>query len=626
MWTSLARFWRKLAFQFQRDRFHREMAEELALHAELKQREHAAAGLSAGEAAARARRDMGNLTLALDESHDARSFVSWEHLIQDIRYAVRVLLKSPGFSLVAIGSLALGIAGNTAVFSILNALLIKPLPFGDPDRLVRITEFYPRALLIYFQDRSETMDVASVNPGSEINVTGQGPAFRITASATSANLFSVLRVPAERGRVFEPGEDQKGRSDVVILSHQLWSTRFRSDPDIVGRLIMLDGRPRRIVGVMPASFVFPSRRVQLWLPAALDPADMETYWGRDFVPLIGRLRPGVTLDRAKAEVRALAVGIWTMFPFPMPRNFNANATVISLQRDLAGDSRGRLILLLCAVGIVLVIACANVASLQTARATTRTREMALRAALGAGRFRIVRQLLTESIVLGAAAGAAGLALGASALELFSSVVPPALPGVARIGIDWNVAAFTVALSLVAGISFGLIPALGASRINLADAVKSRTQAAAAASSARLRNLLIAGEIALTLILVVGASLLIRSLYALSTVDPGFNTRRVLAMKISPQSSFCAEPERCIASYEGLLSAVRGLPGIVDAALANTIPMSMTPWPPKPAKSVRPGNCCFDASSPASVAPAAVTHACPTARPPASRSLQLQPES
>ena len=572
MWLPISRFFRKLSFQFQRERFRQELSEELATHQAFKFREHTTAGLPFQQAAEQTRRDMGNVTLAFEQTADVRAFVFLENLMQDIRFAFRMLRKNFGFTLVAILSLALGIGGNTAVFSVLNALLIQPLPFGEPQRLVRITEFFPKALLVHFRQQCPSMEIASVSPGREYNVTGQGPAFRITASAVSANLFNVLQVPVQRGRSFEPDEDHPGRDHVAILSHELWTQRFTADPTVIGSMITIDEVPRRIVGIMPAGFVFPSARVQLWLPASIDPRQQVDYWGGEFTPLIGRLRPGVTMEQAANQIKSLSAGVWQMFPWPMPRQWGATATVIPLQTDLAGDTRGRLLLLLCTVGAVLVIACANVAGLLTARGSARSKELAMRAALGAGQSRIVRQLLTESVVLASAAGIVGLALGASAVRLLSAVVSSDLPGASRIAIDWSVAGFAAALSLAAGIAFGMAPALSASRLNILGAVKAGGRRSASIDSIRFRSWLIAGEIALTLVLVIGATLLIRSLHALSNVNPGFNPQHVLAMKISPNSSLCNQPAACVAFYDRMLNEGRSVQGIIDAAVANTVPL------------------------------------------------------
>lgn len=562
------RFLRKLGYLMQRERLRRELAEEMALHRDLKYRE------CEGDPW-QTRREMGNMTLAAEESAEVRSFTGMEALAQDVRFAFRLLLRNPGLSLVVILSLALGIAGNTAAFSAVHALLIKPLPFADPDRLVRITEFYPKALRAYFQDQCRTMDVASVSPGTEVNLTGAGPALRVTSSAVSANLFSVLGVTPHLGRTFIGGEDRPGPDDVALMSYELWASRFRSDPGVVGRAVRIDGRDRTIVGVMKPGFNFPSARVQLWTPAALDPTNMEDYWGKEFVPLIGRLRGTATIEQARREVAALAANIWTMFPFPMPRHFNAGATVIPLQTDLAGETRTRVLLLLAAVGAVLLVACANVAGLLTARALARRKEMALRAALGAGRGRQVRQLLTESIVLAAAAGVVGLALGYLALQLFRGVVPPELPAAGRIAMNGPVALFTAVLCLGAGVAFGLAPALTATRLNLVEAVKTGGVRSASGRMLQFRNWLVGAEIALTLVLLTGASLLLRSLWGLSSAELGFQAGHVLAMKVNPDPSFCARPEACVAFYGRLLEAVRQLPGVTDATIANAVPLDGT---------------------------------------------------
>lgn len=572
MFFQLNRFARKLTLQFGRERFHRELEEEIAAHRALKLDQQRRLGASPEEAANQTRREMGNLTLAAERSADVRQFTSFEQLIQDIRYSLRLLRKNLGFSLIAVLSLALGIGGNTAVFSVVNALFIKPLPFPEPQRLVRITEFFPKALLVYLRDHCRTMDIASASPRSDLNFTGEGPAFRAAISRVSANLFTVLGVSPHIGQTFAPNADQPGRDSVVLISYSFWKERFQSDPAIIGQTITVGGVPRTIVGIMPPNFSFPSSQIELWLPAPIDPRSQIDYWAGDFTPLVARLRPGATISQAAEEIKPLVANVWRMFPWPMPRAWNADATVISLQTDLAGDARRPLLVLLCAVGVVLLIACANVAGLLTARGVARSKEFAMRTALGAGHFRIVRQLLAESIVLAGSAGVIGIALAALGLRLFTAVIPPDVPAISGIGIDWNVAAFTAVLSLFAGLAFGMAPALNAARLDILSAIRTGGQRSADTKSVSLRSSLIAGEIALTVVLVTSAGMLVRGLYSLSKVNPGFNSQRVMTVRISPDKSFCRQSARCIAFYQRIIDQSRDLTGVTNAAVANTLPL------------------------------------------------------
>jgi len=571
IFNRLGRTGRRLLLWVRRDRLAQDLAEELELHLHLKQANQRDQG-STHASAEQIRREMGNMTLAKEESRDMWGFVSVDSLLHDIRYALRIFTRNPGFASIAILSLALGIAGNTAIFSIVNTLLIKPLPFREPSRLVRITQLYPKAIFEYFQQHTKTMEIAFVSPASEFNLTGIGPASRIAGSETSANFFSVLGATAERGRTFEPGEDRPGNDGVVVLSHELWRTKFHADPNILDRTITLSGINRRVVGVAPASFSFPSTRVQFWIPARIDPSNAVDYWGGAFVPLIARLRPDANVEQARGEIRSLAGGVWKLFPSPMPRLWNADSTVLSFQSDLAGETRGKLFVLLAAVGTVLIIACANVASLLLARATTRRKEVALRAALGAGTGRIMRQLLTESVVLALAAGALGIVLGTTSVSLFRSVVPAEIPGMSRVGVDWRVCVFAAALSILTGLSFGIVPALNARSLDLVEAMRAGSQRSATKTWMAWRSGLIGGEIALTVVLVVGAGLLMKSLYDLTTVNPGFNSQRILTANISPNDSFCTLRVSCIAFYSRLLEQARGSVGVVDAAVANTVPL------------------------------------------------------
>jgi putative ABC transport system permease protein len=549
-----------------------DLERELRSHLEVETAEQREAGLPADQAGHAAQRALGNTTAIREEIREMWNLTSLERLAQDLRYAARMFVHNPAFVAIAVLSMALGIGGNAAVFSLVNTLLIRSLPYPQPDELLRITKVYPKAALPMFQEQSRAMDIASASPGSDFNLTGVGKTVRVLGSSVSANLFSVLRAPVTLGRAFETGEQRPGADRTVILSHGLWMTEFSSDPQIVGAMITLNGVTRQIVGVMPAAFGFPSTKVQLWIPAKLDPTDFEDYWGKEYEPFIARLRAGATLPQAQGEVHAIVQRLQKQFPFPMPHNWNGDATAIPLQADLVGEIRGKLTVLFAAVGIVLLIACTNVSSLLLSRATARRKEIALRTALGASRFRIVRQLLTESVLLAALGAAVGLLVGAAALSVFKSALPSDTPGMSGVQIDWQVAGFVSALAALTGLAFGMAPALSASRVDLAGAIKTGSARSSTTAWARLRGCLLIAEVSLTVVLVVSAGLLLKSLYAMSRVNPGFDPERVLTVRLSPNQSSCAQPASCIALYDRLLGEARGISGVSDVAVANTIPL------------------------------------------------------
>lgn len=504
-------------------------------------------------------------------------------LWQDLRYSLRMLRKHPGLTLVATLSLALGIGGNAAMFSLINGALIQPLPYADPDRLVRVGGAYPKGGIVAMQDQSRTMEVASYSPDLGFNLTGEGDAARLLGSYVSANLFSALGSNARIGRAFAPGENLPGRYHVVVLGHTLWQSKFAADTSVIGRSIMIDGVARQVVGVMPPEFNFPSARTQFWIPASFDPADRGEYWEYNWMFLIARLRTGDALPQAQSELPALMSRIRSLAPFTIEDNWNADARVISLQEDLAGAMRGKLFLLVAAVGCVLLIACANVAGLLLARTAARQREMAVRAALGAGRGRVVRQLLTESVALAFLGGGLGLVIAVSSLSTLKSVLPADNLLLAAARIDWQVLAFLAALAIMTGLAFGLAPALQASRLNLAEAFKTRGQQGIGLAGMRLRSSLIVVEVALAVVLVVGAGLLINSLWRLTQADPGFRPEQTMTAQVYPQERQAPPPQQPgavaqdraanIALYDDLLRRARSLPGVAAAAAANTAPLS-----------------------------------------------------
>jgi predicted permease len=564
--------WRRGRTLGRRDRLDRDLEDELGFHLAMRETEYLKAGLDAEEARRAAARRFGNRVAMKEECRDMWTFARLETLWQDARFAGRVLRKSPGFTALAVLSLALGIGANAAMFSVLSAFLLRPLPYPEAERLVRLTRFYPKGAVAALQERSRTMDVAGASADTELNLTGQGEAARLVASTVSANLFAVLGRGAERGRVFEAGDDRPGGDRIVLLSHALWQGRFGGDPAVVGRTITLEGMDRQVVGVMPRGFHFPSGSVQLWIPLRNDPTQTEDYWGFGWMPAVARLRPGTTLSQAQEELRALRPTIAAMFPWPAP-SWNMDATVVRLQEDLVRDVRRKLLVLQAAVGIVLLIACANVASLLLSRAAARRKEMALRAALGARRGRILRQLLTESVALALLGGVLGVALAQAALSGLGALLPADARGFSHVGLDLAALAFVTAVSMVSGLFFGLAPALSASRVDLAASLKTGGQRGAGRAGARLRSSFIVAEVALAVVLAVGAGLLIRTLWGLTRVDPGFRPEQTLTVRVTPNPSTCQPRSACVALYDELLRRTRDLGGVSDAAAANARPLS-----------------------------------------------------
>ena len=567
---GLLGWWKRFA---DRSRTDQQLDSELRFHLEQQVADYIASGISADEARHRARLEFGGLDQVKEEVHQAERGHFLETLLQDVRYGVRMLHKDAAFTAVAVLTLALGIGANTAIFSLVNGLLLRPLPFPDAARLVGIDHAtYPKGAFAAMRGQIHTMDVAAYYEGPQFNLTGLGEPVRLNGTLVSANFFSVLGAQAQFGDTFSAGQDQTGRDGFVILSHALWEKRFASDPSVIGRVISLEGLPRQIVGVMPAAFHFPSPATDVWIPLGIDPRNTTDYWAQDFMPVIGRLNAGAPLAQASAEIRLFQAHVKEMFPWPMPDSWNAGLSVEPLQSVLVDNVRPWLLLLLGAVALVLLIACANVANLTLSRASARTKEIAIRSSLGASRQRIVRQLITESVVMAVAGGGLGIALAASALSLLKSSFPADTPGLARITIDWRVLLFTAIISILAGILSGAVPAAQSSRTELTEALKASGRGVAASTSRYARRALVVGEIGLAVLLVSGAGLLIRSLWALAHVQPGFSAAHLLTARITPNESFCDDADRCVQFYRQVLSRIDALPGVTGAGVINTLPL------------------------------------------------------
>ncbi len=567
---SRLRSW--LRATFQRARVESEMDAELRFHMEAFAEDLVRTGLPREEAMRRARIEFGGIERVKEEGREARGGRIIETLLQDLRYGARMLRKSPGFTSVAVLTLALGIGANTAMFSLVNGILLRPLPFTAPQELVSITGTYPKGAFVALRDQMKSLDVAAYFEGHEFNLTGRGDPLRLSGVLVSAEFFNVLGARPELGRPFYPGEDQAGEDNYVILSHALWEQRFNSDPSIVGHSIELEGVSRQVVGVMPADFIFPSSKTQVWIPLRNDPRDTVAYWAGDFMPIIGRLRPGATIAQARAEVRMFQSRASKLVPWPMPADWNADISVVALRNGMVADVRGRLFLLLGAVSLILLIACVNVANLTLSRAATREKEIALRTAMGAERGRVIRQLLTESVLLAFLGGTLGILLATEGLQLLKAALPADTPRLASAHIDWRVLAFTAGLAILTGLLFGLAPALQSSRVALVDSLKSASRGASSSVSRNLRGGLAIAEVAFAVLLVIAAGLLIRSFVALSHVDPGFRPERILTARITPNQEFCSDPARCISFYHQLLNRLEAVPGVHSAAFVNTLPL------------------------------------------------------
>jgi predicted permease len=554
-----------------RRRLDRDLDEELAYHVDCRTEHFLRSGLTAREARERAERELGGGIGVREQVRDTWAMGWIDTSIQDVRYAIRVLARSPGFAAVAVVTIALGVGANTAMFSLVDGVLLRPLPFPEPGRLVHVTGSYPQGGLAMLRERSRTMDVASYAAGHDFNMTGLGMPVRLGGASVSAEFFSVLGVDAAVGRTFMPGEDLAGRDALVVLSHALWQQQFGSDPHIIGRSIMLDGVSREVVGVMPAGFRFPSAGTQLWTPLHIDSSRTDTYWAGDYMPLIGRLRPGRTLAEAGAEARLLQSRLRPLFPWPMPPEWNADLRATTLKEAVVGDVRTRLLLLLGAVGLVLGIACANVANLLLSRGATRQGEIGLRVALGAAPVRIVRQLLTESLILAGLGAGAGLMAGSGGLRVLRATLPPDTPRLAEVSLDWRTVAFAAALAVMAAALFGLAPALHAVRSTVTDGLKSSTRGTSA-TGGRLRRTMVVSEVALAAMLVVASGVLIRSFWNLSQVEPGFRTERLLTLRVSPNQTACAVRDRCVSLHRALGAGIAALPGFENAAFINTLPL------------------------------------------------------
>ena len=500
-----------------------------------------------------------------------------DNLRQDIRYALRRLIKSPAFTLVALLTLALGIGANTAIFSVVNAVLLKPLPYPEPHEIVgiyhrteggRATMSGPnftdvKKLATTLQDAAAYTRVRTI-------LTGRGEPIRLDAAQVSASLFDLLGVPPAIGRTFHADENQPGRNHVAILDHGLWLQRFGGDRNVVGKTMLLDGVSHEIVGVMPEGFSFPAAR-SVWTPLEYTEDFTTNQRGAWYLQGVGRTKEGVTPERAQAEIETIGRQLAKQYP---DSNEGVDITALSLHEAMVGDIRQAFWVLLGAVGFVLLIACVNVANLLLARAAARESEIAVRAALGAGRWRLVRQLLTESLILAMVGGGFGLLLAVWGVEGLLALEPQGIPRLTEVRVDPNVVFFTMGLSLLTGLLFGLAPAFQSTKSGISATLKDGGRGALTSrGGSRMRTTLVVAEVALAVMLLAGAGLLIRSFSRLASVDPGFQVQSALTFELSlPESRYKTE-EHQIAFFDQLMPKLQTIPGVQAAGAVVSLPLS-----------------------------------------------------
>jgi putative ABC transport system permease protein len=505
-----------------------------------------------------------------------------EALLQDIRYGTRTLLKRPGFAIVAVLTIALGIGANTAIFSVINAVLLRPLPYPDSEQLVvpwgsrdevehYTTVSYPD--FVDWQAQTQTLEhVAAFSSSSALLREGDAEPQPILGANVSADLFPLLRITPAWGRPFTRSEDQPNAPAVVLVGHTLWQQRFNGDPHMVGKQIRLGSRTATVVGILPEGFRFPAHatKTEFLFPLAVTLGERAQRRGSYFLRVVARLKPGVTAAAAESEMRAIGVRLEGQYP---DEGFRLGAQLIPLHKAMTWSVQTPLLVLLGTVGFVLLIACANVANLLLARASARQREMAIRSALGAGRLRVVRQLLTESVLLAVVGGTLGLLLATWGVQLLLAASPLDIPRLNDTGLDLSVLLFTAGVSLFTSLIFGLAPALQASKVDAQDALKDGCRGGTtAASGNRVRSILIVSEVALSLVLLVGAGLLAKSFLLLREVNPGFTPERVLITDLSLAKNKFPEPPQQQAGFAAIIQHVSAIPGVEAAAVVNPLPL------------------------------------------------------
>ncbi|HWB95162.1 MAG TPA: ABC transporter permease [Bryobacteraceae bacterium] len=575
-------WWNRL---WKKEELERKLDRELRFHFERQVAASMQDGMSEAEARRRARLEFGGLDQVKEECREARGTVWLETAMADLRFAIRTLRKSPAFTIAAIGTLALGIGANTAIFSVVNAVFLRPLSYTHPERVVWASEYFPRfkrtqmftpeyAAWREQNTAFEHLEAFGISIG--INLAGEGlAAERVLAGHVTPGFFTMLGVAPQFGRTFRPDEDGPD-SRVAILSDALWRNSLRADPRVMQRTIVLNGVPTAVIGVMPPGFLDPgTSSTGVWLPDAVTAKSSVPGRSMGFLGgVIGRLKPGVTIEQARANLEVVARRMDDQYPTPWSSYHRAaSVRVLPLQEQLTGESRTAIYVLMGAVGFILLIVCANVANMFLSRAVARSREIAIRAALGASRLRLMRLLLIESLILGAAGGLAGMVLMYWGISGLGFLIPAAIPP--HIPIDWRVLGFAALCSVGASIAFGLVPAVSASRLDLSGSLKAGGLLPAQGwRRIRLRGALAVAQLALSLVLLVGAGLLTRSFLSLMSVNPGFDPHNVLLAEVSLSPLEIYSPTRQAEFWRRMLDAVQRVPGVEYAGVTDQSPLTI----------------------------------------------------
>ncbi|HEX8354383.1 MAG TPA: ABC transporter permease [Pyrinomonadaceae bacterium] len=585
-WLRIART--RLRGLLRKKSVEREMEEELRFHVRMRAEENVRRGMTPDEAERAALKSFGQWARVKENCRDFKGGGLVEVLLQDVKFGARTLMKNRGFTLVAVLTLAVGIGANTAIFSVVESVLLRALPYRDADRVVLLWENNrargrPRnvvnpANFLDWREQSKSFDEMAAFMDQRYGLTGVGEPEEVAAQAATPNLFQLLGARPALGRTLLPGDGEAGREQVAVISHGLWQRRFGGTPDVVNKVVNLDGKGVTVVGVMPPDFKWfikenslSGKPAEVWVPLTLPAQQGGARRGR-YLSAVARLKPGVSVEQARVEMDTVASRIEAAYP-DWAKNWGV--AVVPLRDQLAGEIRPALLVLLGAVGFVLLISCVNVANLLMARSAGRRKEMALRAALGAGRPRIIRQLLTESLLLAVIGGALGLLISGWCVEALVALSPPNLIGAGQVGVNMTVLAFTLGVSLLTGLAFGVVPAVETSRLNLSETLKESSRGSVGGGHAgrALRGALVVIEIALSLVLLVGAGLMVRSFMRLQAVNPGFDASNLLTMRVMlPQAKY-TEPGRQIEFFRRATERIRALPGVRSASVVSALPFA-----------------------------------------------------